>query len=986
MRENGVISRIHRLLEGESGQDGEVSARILPVAKHLNAIRESFPFCIIQAPPGTGKTTIVPPLLAKWILEKSRVRNIDERNENVRTVDAGAEDALTPDARLEDSRSADSRPAVERVIVTQPRRVAVRAVARRIAQLLGEKVGETVGYTVRAESVTSPRTLIEIMTPGVLLRHLQTNPELVGISAIVFDEVHERHLISDLTLACCLETASLREDLAIVVMSATMDTGKIEKIFAETLGTPPEIVNISADIHPLHIRYCPPARGDEALGVISREGATGVRKEFLGHVARICVAALQETATGDVLVFLPGVREVDNVVDNLRSLCGNTVDIYPLHGGMTAREQDKVLDGNSDTRRVIVSTAIAESSLTVPGVRIVVDGGLSREPREDIARGISGLVTVMESQASGIQRAGRAARLGPGIAYRCMSENTWARLAAHSEPEIRIANLTDFVLNACVWAGSVDGIAQLPLLDQPPTVAVQAACHTLRSLGIMDGEGTIPDGALYAQFPSDVRLARAMFETEHIVGRKRVAQYAAALADKPRIPGADFTQWRKYVGSDWAYNTRRFEKELRRREREISDGVGGDYLPAFEPGNSSRHASQGYLTEGQSSRRNQTQSHSSRRNQTQSHSSRHHSSQGHQIQGDNEAGMSDTISAKNHNVATREKDSSPVKCDNATALALVIANAYPENIAQRRPRTSRYLLANGTGAVLPENSPLEGEEWLAIADISSSAGKSDALIRAAVPLTKEMALSAGANLRRKETEIYVAGRTIHARTRELLGNIEISSLDMQKVDAAEARTYLIRALKDGEIPLVFTDEAEKLRQRIEFLRRECGDSWPDVSNEFLITHVEEWAGIEIDAASRGKEWASVTAEMLMRLLPWPLSMQIDELAPARIQVPTGDTRQVDYSKERPVVRLRVQEAFGWKNAPLLAGGKVRLTLELLSPAQRPLAVTDDLRGFWEGSYVQVRAEMRGRYPRHPWPEDALNAQPTRRAKKKRDAN
>ncbi len=858
-----MMSRLGRLLK---------SPPDLPVARQLPRVERELPTgaLVIQAPPGTGKTTLIPPLVAEYLAK-----------EHTGTAPHGE----------------TGRP--PRVIVTQPRRVAVRAAARRIAALLGESVGQTVGFSVRGESKVGQGTRIEMVTPGVLVRRLQRDPELPGVGAVILDEVHERHLDSDLALALAIDVRdALREDLLLIAMSATVAAERTADLLGGT------VVDIPGEVHPLDIRWAPPARGFEALGVVGR--GTGVRREFLTHVTSVVRRALSDVPAGDVLVFAPGVREVEEIAGQLRG-CG--AEVATLYGSLPTRQQDRVLSERTDDatrsgtvrgsaneraagtgtdRRVIVATSVAESSLTVPGVRIVVDSGLSREPRTDYGRGISGLVTVYASQAAGTQRAGRAGRTGPGTVYRCMDETSWARRPAQSEPEIRTADLTGFVLEAACWgAVHTQGLA---LLDEPMTAAVTAAEELLRSLGALDNEGRATSvGQQLALLPLSPRLGKALLTAR----TRRAVEMGALLEEDLRIPGADLAGgWRRASAASptWKQQVRRLEKLV--------------------------------LDLGHKDKREQ-------------------------------GGGDDDI-------------------------AVVVASAYPERLARLRPGSGRYQLANGTGAVLPEHSALEGEKWLAIAQLERPQGRADAAIRAAVALDEPLALRLGEAQLHSATAIIMRNGRLYERLTRSLGAIELSAHDSPCTDGRAAARWLAEEMAAGRFSLTWSDGARLLRERMAFLCTTVGEPWPDVTDEALASRLDEWAGLEIERFVAGGKLTDVTADQLERLFPWPDALHLDELAPQRINVPTGYTARVDYSSGRPVVRLRVQEAFGWSETPRVAG--VPVTLELLSPAQRPVAVSDDLRSFWAGPYAQVRAEMRGRYPRHPWPEDPASATPTRRSK------
>lgn len=841
----------------------------LPVRGALPEVRaavERAGVAVLTAPPGSGKTTLVPPLLAD-------------------IVRAGAGVGAGSRAR--------AGAGAGRIVVTQPRRIAARAAARRLASLLGQEVGGDVGVTVRGESRTSPRTRVEVVTTGVLLRRLQRDPALPGVAGVVLDEVHERSLESDLVLAMVADVReTLREDLRVVVMSATLD--------AAALGAAWDAPVVVADgaLHEVDTVWCPPERP------LVRSDERGVRREYLQHVIAVARRAVAERA-GDVLVFVPGAREVDDVVAGLRraplgGLAGaeDTADgrrseepeVLPLHGRLPAAAQDRALRAGG-RRRVVVSTAVAESSLTVPGVRVVVDAGLARQPRTDHRRGLAGLVTVMVSRAGAEQRAGRAGREGPGAVYRCWSEAEHARLAPFAEPEVATADLASFVLEAACW--SRDGVAGLRLTDAPPRAALEAAEEVLRGLSALDGDGVVTArGRAIAGVPTDPRLARALLDGAASVGPRAAAEVVALLAEDLRAPGGDLSAaWRAArgggAGTEWA--------RTRDRLLAVVQDAGG----------------------------------------------------GADVAGD---------------AAVRDAQARDTPRVSDAVVAEVVALAHPDRLARRRAGSTAYLMASGSGAVLGEGSALVGQEWLAVADADRSRGR-DALIRSGVPIDEAAALAAGAALVREEVDVAVEGTRVVASRVRRLGAIPLSSVRLSRVGPEGAAALRAALRRSGVGVLRWTEAARGLRARLAFLHRELGPPWPDVGDDALAERVQEWLP---DGTT---DLARVDVLALLRgLLPWPDAAHLDELAPERIALPSGRFVRVEYGADQPVIASRVQDFFGMHETPRLAGGRVPVVAHLLSPAGRPAAITADLAGFWDGGYAAVRADLRGRYPKHAWPE------------------
>jgi ATP-dependent helicase HrpB len=834
---------------------------------------------VVQAPPGTGKTTLVPPLLANFA-------------------------AGPPENRLP-----DGGPRL-RVVVTQPRRVAVRSAARRLAALDGSRLGDRVGYTVRGERQTGPKTLIEFVTPGILLNRLLTDPGLESTGVVILDEVHERGLETDLLVGMLGEVRQLRGDLTLIAMSATLDAARFARLIGEPDGGPAPVVDCPSALHPLEVDWVPAA--------VPRLDERGVTRAFLDHVADTAAASHDAArAAGqdlDALVFVPGAWEVSYVAARLRRQAGP--EVLELHGQSGPAEQDRAVSGRAPgaPARIIVSTGLAESSLTVPGVRLVIDAGLSREPRRDASRGMSGLVTVSCSRASADQRAGRAARQGPGRVVRCYDQRTFGAAPAHQTPEIAVADLTAAALTLACW-GSPGGRG-LALPDAPPAAAMAEAVEVLRELGAVDRDGYATDlGRTLARIPADPRLARALLGGAAAVGPRTAAEAVALVAGDQRAPGADLTRLVRELRSGREPSSRRWTEDVRRMEaiaRQEASGVVASALPAG-------------LASGE-------------------------------------------------------------------AVGFVVALAFPDRVARRVPGEGpeRYLLSSGTRAGLPAGSSLSGHEWLAVAEVSRAQGRdaagTGAVIRSAAPLTADAAESAAGHLLTDAVEARFSQGRVTARRERRLGAIVLSSTPVRP-SAEEGRPAVATALqRDGLGVIGWSTAADALRRRLALLHRERGEPWPDVSEPSLLARLPEWLAPELEALAGGAATTGIDlAEPLRRLLPWPEASRLDELVPERLQVPSGSRVRIDYPDVgdqggRPVVAVKLQECFGWDRTPRLVGGAVPLLFHLLSPARRPLAVTDDLASFWSGPYAQVRAEMRGRYPRHPWPEDPWTAPATARTK------
>ncbi len=816
---------------------------------------------VLAAPPGTGKTTLVPLALA----------------------------GLLPRYGT----------APRRVVVAEPRRMAARAAARRMAWLLGEEVGGRVGFAVRGERRAGPRTVVEVVTTGVLLQRLQRDPELPGVDAVILDECHERHLDADTAMAFLLDVrATLRPGLWVVAASATGDPAA----WAALIGASPEgpagpapVVEAHGTAHPVEVVWAPPDRP------VAPPHGMRVDPALLEHVAATVRRALRER-DGDVLCFLPGTGEIARVARALPDGLG--AEVLQVHGRAPAAVQDAALAPGSG-RRVLLATSVAESSLTVPGVRVVVDSGLAREPRTDHARGLGSLTTVRVSQAAADQRAGRAGREAPGTVYRCWSQAAHGGLPRRPAPEIALADLTGFALRAACW-GDPEA-AGLALLDAPPAGAMAAARQVLEAVGAVgarDGRATAR-GARMAEVGVHPRLARALLDGAPLVGARRAAEVVALLSEEPpREYGDDLV-------AAW------------RGARRDSGGRAGAGYPVRWRAEARRLAA-----------------------------------------------------------ALPEQGAGAGLTEDAAA-GLVAALAFPERVARRRG--GGYLMASGTAARLAEDSRLAAAEWLAVAVADRPAGSASARIRLAAVLDEEGARTAAAPLLSPvREEVRWSGGEVVARAVESLGAVELSARPLRSPAPELVRAALVDGLRQEGLGLLrWERDARALRDRLAFLRRTLGPPWPDVSDEALLAGVDAWLGPELDGARGRADLARVNAgAALSRLLPWATgdAARLDELAPERIEVPSGSRIRVDYSGEQPVLAVKLQELFGLQETPRIARGRVPVLVHLLSPAGRPAAVTADLASFWREGYRAVRAELRGRYPRHPWPEDPATAQPTRRTK------
>ncbi len=839
---------------------------------------------VLSAPPGTGKTTLVPLALAGLIGEGPR----------------------------------------RRVLVAEPRRMAVRAAARRMAWLLGEEAGGTVGFSVRGERRTGPSTRVEVVTTGILLQRLQRDPELAGVDVVLLDECHERHLDADTAMAFLVDVrATLRPELKLIAASATSDAAAWADLLTVLEGGgPAPVVWSRGEGHGCRVFFEAPPSG------IRPAHGTWVDPALLRHVAATVRLAL-ERHEGDVLCFLPGTGEIARTAGMLADV---DAEVLQLHGRAPAAVQDAVLRGTEPggRRRVVLATSVAESSLTVPGVRIVVDSGLAREPRMDHARGLGSLATVTVSEATATQRLGRAGREAFGFVYRCWAEASDGGRPRFPSPEIKVADLADFALRAACWGDpTAEGLA---LLDAPPAGAMAAARSVLGSIGAVDEAGRATDrGVRMSRLGLHPRLGRALLDGAPEVGVRRAAEVVALLSEEPpRDYGDDLAAaWRAARRGTDGYGAR-WKAEARRLERSAAEAVGDGGSGASRTSATSAALS-----------------------------------------------ASATPGASAH-LAAAGASAGPATGDDAVA-GLVTALAFPERVARAREQGG-YLMVSGSGARLGEGSGLRATPWLAVAVADRTARDATARVRLAAVVDEDMARRAAGHLRSAGEEVHWEDGDVVARSVDRLGAVELTVRPLgSKAEPALVREALLDGLRREGLGLLrWSREAGELRARLAFLHREVGEPWPDVADEALVGRAGEWLEPELSRAARRTDLGRIDAgEALRRLLPWASGEagRLGELAPERIEVPSGSRIRVEYGGERPVLAVKLQELFGLAETPRVAG--VPVLVHLLSPAGRPAAVTADLASFWRDGYRSVRAELRGRYPKHPWPEDPSAAEATR---------
>ena len=821
----------------------------LPVAEALPRLRAALAAsgqAVLAAPPGSGKTTLVPLALLDepWLAGK-------------------------------------------RILMLEPRRIAARASAARMAWLLGERVGETVGYQIRFEKKISAATRIEVITEGLLTRRLQADPELPGVGLVIFDEFHERSLDADLALALTLDArANLNESLRVLVMSATLDTQRVSALLNNA-----EIIESGGKLFPVDVRHVPPRAGTD-LDVA---------------VAEASLKALSETE-GDILAFLPGGREIRGAQRALEARLADRVHLFPLFGDLSSAEQDAALQPATDGRRkIILATNIAQTSLTVEGVRTVVDGGYVRVARFDLGAGANRLETQRISRASADQRAGRAGRLAPGVAYRLWSRDQQAQMPAHDTPEILAADLSRFALELAAWGADV---AQLALLDQPAAAAWSYARDLLLALGAVDRDGRISvHGRELGRLPTAPRLAHMLLAAKALRLAGPAAWLAAVLDE--RETGTDLEQAVKM------FHSGRAEPGAQRRVRESVR----QFLRVV--------------------------------------------------------GAEDQAEGAE------------------AAVGRLVALAFPERIARRRAeqnpalrggRDAIFLCADGGEARLPQHDALAQAEWLAVAHWDPGVPRR---IRLAASLSESEVLRdlQPRIVAHNEVRWDAQSETVVAERQRRLGAIVLERKPLREGAGEAVRAAMLDGVRSlGIAALPWSDGARQWQARLLSLKAwRPQESWPDVSDTALAVSLEEWLPPYLDGVTRRDHLSKLDlAAILNARLDYAQQQQLARLAPTHLEVPSGSHVAIEYLPDGapPVLAVKLQELFGLTQTPTVNEGRNRVSLHLLSPGRRPIQVTQDLAGFWARTYAEVKKELKGRYPRHPWPDDPLTAPPTARAKRR----
>ncbi len=795
-----------------------------------------------------------------------------------------------------------------RILMLEPRRIAARSAARYMASRLGEQVGETVGYRVRGETRSGRSTRIEVVTEGVLTRMLQADPSLDGVGLVIFDEFHERSLHADLGLALCLESQEiLRPDLRLLVMSATIEAEPVARLMNDA-----PIIASEGRTFPVATRYLN-FRSDGRIETA---------------VARAVRIALEET-DGDMLVFLPGVREIRKVAESLRNLELSGVEIAPLHGGLTHEAQDKAISTSPvGARRVVLSTSIAETSLTVEGVTVVIDSGLTRVSRFSPRTGMSRLETVRVSRASADQRRGRAGRLGPGVCYRLWSQQDDVHLSPQHAPEILEADLAPLALELALWGAL--GAYDLRWLNPPPEAALSQARELLGQLGAVDDKGGITGrGRRIAELGIHPRLGRMVLEAV-LLGAVKTACALAALLEERDI-------FRGEKGAP--------DPDMRLRV----EAVLGDLGLSARGGEA-----YGYIVDRDAVRRTQVEA-------------RRLMARVRDVVGDVKANPDQKGAASNLTASNQ---------DASDLCGLLLAFAFPDRVAQRRS-SGRFLLRNGRGAAFPGVHPLAEEAYVVAVELDDKGADSRILLAAPVCVS-DLERHFGHEIMTEEiVEWDSEGRRVAARRKARLGALVLRDEPLSAPDPSQALDALIQGIRqEGLGILPWSTGARSLQQRLVFMRQFDSDV-PDVSDASLVDNIGEWLAPHLYGITKASELQRLDLRaILQEILTWDQRRELDEFAPTHFETPGGARVQIDYSDPgAPTIAVRLQAMFGLKETPRIARGRTPLRLQLLSPASRPIQVTQDLASFWSGAYFEVRKELKGRYPKHYWPDDPLEAEP-----------
>jgi ATP-dependent helicase HrpB len=833
----------------------------LPIDAVLPALRQALENrdeAVLEAPPGAGKTTRVPLALLHepWL-------------------------------------------AGQTIVMLEPRRLAARAAAERLASELGEQVGETVGYRIRLDSKVGPNTRIEVVTEGILTRRLQADPALEGVGVVIFDEYHLRNLDSDLALALCISGRELLRDeppLKLLLMSATLEGARLSKALNDA-----PVVSSEGRMHPVSAIWGSPYQPGQPIDT---------------RVTDTCLAAINEQP-GSILVFLPGQAEIRRVAEALKEQLSSRPDVVicPLYGDLDLNAQRAAIDpAPHGSRKIVLATNIAETSLTIEGVRVVVDSGLERVPKFDPRSGMTRLDTQRISKASAIQRMGRAGRLEPGVCYRLWSESQHEQMAGYSTPEILQADLAALALQLARWGMKPD---EMTWLDQPPSAPFAQARDLLKRLGALDDAGHLtPHGSAMSELPAHPRIAHLLIKG-HSMGLADLACNIAALLG----------------------------------EKDILRGAGADL-----------HSRLSALAGEQHSRRG-----------------------GGPVQRVKQ-------SARQYRSLLRGKASAPVSDpDHPRWVGCLLAFAYPDRIGlQRRASSSEYRLSNGRAAVFSEPDTLTKHAWLVVADLGSRQGQREERIYLASDLDPALFDDALVGLVRSVDEVDWDEREglLKAERQLKVGQLVVSTTPLPSLDEQARSLALINLVRRKGIELLpWNPELRQWQARVELLRQldaqkgQASGKWPDLSDTHLLDTLEDWLTPYLGKVTRLSHFSQLDLSSIVRnLLPWPLPQELEAQAPQAIEVPSGSSIRIDYSQSPPILAVRLQELFGLAETPRIALGKQPLTLHLLSPARRPVQVTQDLANFWRSTYADVKKDLKGRYPKHFWPDNPLVAEATARAK------